>query len=230
MMPSSEPLWASIGPRTTSPMAQTFNAVVRHSSSTSMKPLARRVRRRRGDREDCRSFRPAAHRNDHLVYRDLVTAVFVFVFQDDARTPSTSVSRTIAPRRISRPCFLNCRWASSRAIWPSAMNRNRSIASRIVTCGAEALPYAAELQADHAARRSRPAVPEPASKLNAPVRVDDSIAVVGRRRQLDRRRTRRENDMIRFEEFGRAIVRRVFDGRVRAADGPDRTVLLRRSP
>ncbi len=38
MTPSSLPLCASIGPRTTSPTAQTLPAPVRHSSSTLMKP------------------------------------------------------------------------------------------------------------------------------------------------------------------------------------------------
>ena len=36
--PSSSALCASIGPRTTSPIAQTFGRLVRHSSSTATKP------------------------------------------------------------------------------------------------------------------------------------------------------------------------------------------------
>ena len=36
--PSSSALWASIGPRTTSPMAQTFGTLVRQSSSTTTAP------------------------------------------------------------------------------------------------------------------------------------------------------------------------------------------------
>ena len=82
---------------------------------------------------------------------------------------------TLAPRRMSRPCFLKCLSASFATCW-SAMNRNCSMRLEHDDLGAEPAPDAAEFEADDAGADHAEALRHGVELERAPG-IDDLLAV-----------------------------------------------------
>ena len=110
MMPSSLPLCASMGPRTTSPTAQTFGAPVRQCSSTWMKPRCIELDSRTVRQQILRKGTPP-HRDHQLVDLQRVLALRIRIGHIDRRARHGG-ARTLAPSLMSSPCFLKWRCAS----------------------------------------------------------------------------------------------------------------------
>ncbi len=148
--PSSSALCASIGPRTTSPMAQTPAKFVLHSPSTTTMPRSS-------------SFRPTASgfRPMVLAVRPMETislstastcsAPFASVYVTATPLPEESTFVTFTPSSIFRFCLAKT-LAASLAMDSSAAPRNAGSASRIVTCAP---------RRRHTEPISRPTTPEP---------------------------------------------------------------------
>ena len=183
--PSSSALCASIGPRTTSPIAQTFGRLVRQSSSTSTKPRSSSLRPT-ASRVQPGRVRHAADRDDQLVER---RASAPRPWRRRSRRATSlspsSTSLIFTPSSIFRPCFANGLLRLLRDLLVDrAEKRRQRLEHRDV--GAEPAPDAAHLEADHAGADDA----EPLRHLGDRERavVVDRIALVVERRARQRAR------------------------------------------
>ena len=144
--PSSSALCASIGPRTTSPIAQTFGRFVRHSSSTSMKPRSSsstptlRARARR--------VRHAADRDDQLVERRRLRLPPPSWCSRRVTSFFAVTSVILHAESMSSPCFVKCLQRFLGDLLVGRQERRQRLQHRDLR--AEPAPHAAHLEADHA--------------------------------------------------------------------------------
>ena len=130
--PLPRALCASIGPRTTSPIAQTFGRLVRHSSSTATKPRSSSLQADRlGVQAD--GVRHAADRDDQLVARRAsAPRPWRRRSRRSRRRCRVLTSPILTPSSIFRPCLANA-FCASLAICSSTAPRNVGSASSTVT-------------------------------------------------------------------------------------------------
>ena len=130
--PSSSALCASIGPRTTSPTAQTLGADVRHWSSTWTKPRSSRATpAASGFRPEVLGTRPIE--TISLSTASVCAAPLASVYSTATPFLSVFTAPIFTPSWIASPCLVKIFWASL-AICSSAAPRNPGSASRMVTC------------------------------------------------------------------------------------------------
>ncbi len=147
--PSSSALCASIGPRTTSPIAHTFGRLVRQSSSTATKPRSSSASPT-ASRAEPAGERHAADRHDQLVER-----------RRDCALPALSVYATVTSvladldvgdrdAGVDREALLReqlLRFLRDRRVDDAEERRQRFQHRHL---GAQPPPHAAHLEADHA--------------------------------------------------------------------------------
>ena len=127
------PLWASIGPRTASPTAKTLPMPVWQFSSTTISPRSvLATPQPSASKSSVAGALPTATTNRSKTSTlaspscsKLTLTCFVFF-------PFTSAPVTLAPSRISSPCFLN-NFSVSLAICASTAGRKSGNASRMTT-------------------------------------------------------------------------------------------------
>ena len=192
MTPSSLPLCASIGPRTTVADGPDVAGAGAAVSSTLMKP-----------RSSSATPVPSASRSFVNGRRPIATTTLVddersarrsHPVAERARRPcSTLAPVTLAPSRMSRPCFLKCCSASFASV---LVGHRQELLERLEhdDFGAEAAPDAAEFEPDHA--RADHAEPlRHGLELERAPGIDDVLAVERRRHAApsapSRRRARR---------------------------------------
>ena len=148
--PSSLALCASIGPRTTSPIAQTFGRLVWHNSFTAMKPRSSFAKPTASAFSFCVfGMRPMA-----TISLSNVSSFFAPFNSYCTRTPffSLLMLSIFTPSSIFRPCSLVKYLKASLAICWSAAARKVGAASRMVTSAPRRF---------HTEPISKPITPEP---------------------------------------------------------------------
>src|SRR6266700_1840378 len=191
--PSSSALWASIGPRTTSPIAHTLGRFVRQFSSTAMKP-----------RSSSLSPTPSALRPLVLGTRPMETisrskaALCALPCASAYSTAASFFAFTpviLTPSSILSPCLAKI-FQASFAICSSAVPRNTGSASRIVTSDPrrrQTLPI------------SRPMTPAPMT----PRRLGTSGIASARAGVHEAAAAVEERDLVLLEQVDDAVVARL---------------------
>src|SRR6266496_505256 len=201
--PSSSALWASIGPRTTSPIAHTLGRFVRQFSSTAIKP-----------RSSSLSPTPSALRPLVLGTRPMETmslskaALCALPCASVYSTATSFFAFTpviLTPSSILSPCLVKI-FQASFAICSSAAPRKAGSASRIVTSEPRR-PHAAHLQADDAGADDAQALRYLGNFERSGI-AENQFLVESRPRQRSRVRSRRHDHVLRGESF----VLRALDG------------------
>ena len=145
--PSSSALCASIGPRTTSPIAQTFGRLVRHSSSTATKPRSSSLQPD-GLGVEPVGIRHAPDRDDQLVERRalrLARGVGIFDRHALLRRHFGDLHAELDREALLREDF---RRFLRHLLVGGAEERRQRFEDRHFR--AEPAPHAAHLEADHA--------------------------------------------------------------------------------
>ena len=187
--PSSMALWASIGPRTTSPTAhagQVGLAVVVHlDEATAIDLEADRFGVEAG------GVGMPADRDDQAVELGLLGAVLGFVFDGDGVLAGGD--RADLDRQLDvGPCFENSEGFLGQILVGGS--RKLSIASQDGDLGTQTAPHRTHLEADHAGADQAEASQHGVDVEGADV-VADQLVVHRNARQVAGRRTRRHDDL-----------------------------------